>query len=267
MQLGLATSAFGRIPAEESAQLAAAAGLDGVQIGLDSEGIECGSVNDLDSLTPEACAHVRSAYESRGLRVHALDAHVDLGNDDDDGRGRQADYFRGAMPVARSLGTNVLVTGAGPRGVGAYERAVDTMRSIMPVAHERDVIVALRPSYADSVCCSEKARAFIEEVGYNRLKVLIDPADMLIYDSLERIFSLLGEFILLACASDVIVDQGGGLTFAPAGQGQMDYRRYVELLMSHEVDVLIVERVTPDTLDPTLDFLRGVIADVQGGAR
>ena len=108
---------------------------------------------------------------------------------------------------------------------------------------------------------------FIEEVGYNRLKVLIDPAEVLVYDSLERVFSLLAEFILFGCAKDVTVDTGGDPTFAPAGQGQVDYHRYVELLMSHEVPVLIVEQVTRETLEPTLDFLRGVIADVQGSAR
>ena len=264
MQLGLATSALGRIPVEQSAQRVAEARLDGVQIELDYEDIECRSGADLSGLTPEACAQVRAAYESCGLQVYALNAYVDLGRADDDSRRRAADHVKGLMSAARHLGTNVLVTGAGARGIGAHERAVDTMRSIMPVAHEHDVIVALEPSYSQSVCCSERTRAFIEEVGYNRLKVLIDPASMLVYDSLDRMFSILGEFILLGHAKDVVVDEAGNPTFVPAGQGQMDYHRYVELLMSHNVDVLIVEHVDGDSLPATLDFLHGVIADVQG---
>ena len=264
MQLGIRTGVLGRVTPEESARLAAEAGLDGVQIALDHGGIERRSP---DELTPDACAQIRETYESRGLQVYALSAYTDLGVADERRRSRQVEHFRGLMPLARHLGTNVLVTDAGARGIGAYERAVETMRRLMPSAHEQDVLIALEPSYAQSICCSEKARTFIEEVGYNRLKVLIDPANILVYDSLDRMFSLLGEFILFGHAKDVIVDDAGNPTFPPAGQGKMDYHRYVELLLAHKVDTLIVEYVTPEALHPTLDFLRGVIAEVEGSGR
>jgi sugar phosphate isomerase/epimerase len=259
MQLGLTTRTFGPVAVEDSARLAAQAGVDGVQLAI--QGVP--AVSDLAPLTPEACRSIRQGYEARGLQVYAVDAYVPAGSADPEGASDAAEHIRALMPLARHLGTSILAASAGPRGINAYEQALLALRALMPLAHEQDVIIALEPSYDSLACCAEKVRALIEEVGYNRLKVLIDPARLLVYDSLDRMFSLLGQFILFGHASDVLVDKGGNPTFVRAGQGQLDYRHYLDLLLAHGVDVLIVEDVTQDTLLPTLDYLRSVIAQVE----
>lgn len=264
MRLGLATNCLGRISAKESAHIIKQAGLDGIQLSPAdiSNGSEARSAQQRPN--PEACEQVRAAYESQGLQIYALDAYADIGTADRDRRLEQVAYVKSLMPIARKLGTHILVTSVGPRGIGAYERAVESMQSIMPYAHEQDVMLALEPSYSHCVCCSEKARAFIEEVGYNRLKVAVDPAAILVYDSLDRMFSILGGLVLLGHGRDVTVDATGKPTFCSPGRGQMDYHRYIELLLRHGVDLLIIKHVTAGRLKPVSDFLRKTIADVQG---
>ncbi len=264
MRLGLAINCLGQMSAEESAHIVQEAGLDGVQLSLAAINASNGSQSAQQLPDPETCEQVRAAYQSRGLQIYALDADADISTANQQRRLRQVSYVKALMPIARKLGASILVTSAGPRGIGAYERAVESMQSIMPYAHEQDVMLALEPSYSHSVCCSEKARAFIEEVGYNRLKVAIDPAAILVYDSLDRMFAVLGGLVLLGHGRDVTVDATGKPTFCSPGRGQMDYHRYIELLLRHGVDLLIIKHATASHLKSVANFLRRTIADVQG---
>ena len=269
MELGVAHGPYRQYAYREAARLTAEAGFDGVQIHLswpDLNMFKYGSYVDLSGLTPEACASVQKAFTSRGLEIYCLGVYTTLTVADDELRRKHVDYFKELIRKAPALGTDVVVTESGPRADGGFERTLECMQELDAEAARHGVIIGIEPSYRQAICCSEKALRLIHKVGSDRIKVMLDPANILVYDSLENMFEVLRGHIMFGHAKDVVIDEKGDPTFPAAGLGQVNYRRYIELLKEHGIDVLIMEYVREDTVLDRKRWLEGVIAEVEGRA-
>jgi len=71
---------------------------------------------------------------------------------------------------------------------------------------------------------------FLEEVGSPRIRALLDPANLLEVNDLDEMFEQLKAWIDCLHAKDrkMHVDRG-----VPAGQGDLDYRKFVALAARH----------------------------------
>ncbi len=268
MKLGVTHAPYRSYPYEKAAQLTADAGFDGIQVHLswpDLDMFKYGSYVDLSGLTPELCASVREAFIACGLEIYCLGVYTYLTVADDELRRRHVEYFKTLIRSAKALGTNVVVTESGPRADSGFERTVECLQELAAEAEREGVIIGIEPSYRQAICCSEKALRLIEKVGSDCIKVVMDPANILVYDSLENMFDVLRGHIVYGHAKDVNIDEKGDPTFPAAGEGQVDYHRYIELLREHHIDVLIMEYVREDTVLDRKQWLDGVIAEVEGG--
>ncbi len=92
-----------------------------------------------------------------------------------------------------------------------------------------------------------------------RLKVVIDPANLIVPDDerpmsqvLDEAFDLLGEHIVIAHAKDRGVDD----TFRAAGEGILDYDSYLRLLQARAFPgPLIIHGLAETQVDAVLQFL------------
>ena len=85
-----------------------------------------------------------------------------------------------------------------------------------------------------------KARRLLDEIASPHLKVTIDPANMFpagelprMREILDEAFALVGKDIVLAHAKDL--DHDGDAGHLAAGQGKLDYDRYLSVLRTHAV--------------------------------
>ena len=85
---------------------------------------------------------------------------------------------------------------------------------------------------------AQKARRLLDEIGSPFLKVTMDPANLFHAGELQRMreildeaFALVGKDVVLAHAKDL--DHDGDAGHKAAGQGKLDYDRYLSLLRTY----------------------------------
>ncbi len=212
----------------------------------------------------EIAAETTEIFHAAGLGTWVLDCYNDLSNADDEARARSITQMCAGIEIAKAFGCDAVATEAGRRGVNGFERFVDSLRQVMPTAEAEGVKVCIECSYAQSVPSVWTLAGAIDEVGSPNLGVLLDPANILCYDSVERMFSVLSDRIWYTHAKDCNVDEKGMPSFPSAGQGQVDWHRFVELMGEHGVTKLIVEYANEETAPEVHEFLCGIVADVEG---
>jgi len=271
LKLGVRASIFTRNhPVEEAARLIAGHGLDGVQVPTwyqeYPEYCTRHPAMDPGAFPDDVVRTIVGAFRSAGLATWAMDAYNDLSAADDELRGVAVESIRRSIEAAPRFGCDAIVTESGRRDVGGFERCVASFREIMPPAEKAGVTVCVEPSYAQTVPNSWAMRGLIEEVGSPNLKVLLDPANILCYDATGRPFDVLGDDIVLTHAKDCVVDEKGMPSFPSAGEGQVDWHLFVErtLALGDGGVPLIIEYATEETIGGVIEFLRGVVADVEG---
>ena len=117
----------------------------------------------------------------------------------------------------------------------AWREMVASVREATDLARQAGVVLAFEPEVNNVVDSAQKARRLMDEIGSPHLKVTIDPANIFHAGELPRMkeildvaFALLGKDIVLAHAKDL--DHDGDAGHKAAGQGKLDYDRYVSLL-------------------------------------
>jgi sugar phosphate isomerase/epimerase len=113
------------------------------------------------------------------------------------------------------------------------------MREATDIARQANVVLAFEPEMSNVVDSARKARRLLDEIGSPHLKVTIDPANLFhagelprMKEILDEAFALLGKDIVLAHAKDL--DRDGEAGHKAAGQGVLDYDRYLGLLRKYD---------------------------------
>ena len=269
MRLGVRAIIFTRNhPVDEAARRIAAAGLEGVAVPTSYQQYPDYSSShpemDPSAFPDDVIETIATAFTGAGLATWALDSYNNISAGDDDERAAAVGAMKGAIEVASKFGCDTIVTEAGRRGVAGFERCVASFREIMPLAEQAGITVCVEPSYRQTVPNSWTMRGLIEEVASPNLKTLLDPANILCYDSTERPFDVLGEHIVLAHAKDCTVDETGKPSFPSAGEGEVDWPVFIERLMGLGDIPLIIEYAKEENIDQVVDFLRRQIAEVEG---
>ncbi|MGA1199953.1 MAG: TIM barrel protein, partial [Candidatus Latescibacterota bacterium] len=117
----------------------------------------------------------------------------------------------------------------------AWRDLVVSMSQAAEIAEANNVVMAFEPEVANTVDSAKKARQLIDEVGSDRIKVVIDGANIYhkgelakMHDMLDEAFDLLAEDIVHAHAKDL--DHDGEAGKLAAGTGVLDYEYYMNLL-------------------------------------
>jgi sugar phosphate isomerase/epimerase len=246
MRLGIFAKTFARSSVEETFDAVRAHGLDATQFNL--------SVARLASLPdriPAALAdRVRTAARARELDIPAVSGTFNMAHPDPQARAsglRRLDVLAGACC---RLGTGVITLCTGTRDpedmwrrhadnttAEAWQDMRATVVDAIAIAERHDVVLAIEPEIGNVVRSPAAARRLLDELRSPRLRVVIDPANL--FDAgdpsrqlanseavLTEAFELLAGDIVLAHAKDV-TEHG---SFAAAGQGDVDWARYVALL-------------------------------------
>lgn len=269
LRLGVRAIIFTRNhPVEEAARLIADQGLQGVQVPTWYQEYEQYSSRHPEmnpgAFPDHVVAQIRAAFDAAGLETWAMDSYNNVSAGDEALRATAVESMRKSIAAAPGFGCDTIVTEAGRRGVGGFDRCVQSFREFMPAAEAAGITVCVEPSYAQTVPNSWTMRGLIEEVCSPNLKVLLDPANILCYDSTSRPFDVLGSDIVLAHAKDCVVDEKGMPSFPSAGEGEVDWHLFMERLMALGDVPLIIEYAKEETIGGVIDFLRDVAADVEG---
>ena len=136
--------------------------------------------------------------------------------------------------------------------MGNEVRIAHDGQEALNIAEEQDIILAFEPERANAINTSVRGRALLDAVQSKHLKVIMDPANLIVAERkqhirhiLDEAFELLGAYIVLAHAKDIGPDN----TFRATGTGILDYDYYLHHLEATNMKVpyylirLAIERI------------------------
>ena len=244
VQIGILLGTFARPTLEARLEAVKACGLDCAQVSLDCAGLPAMP----DEIPPDLAGRIRREAAARGITIAALQGTFNMSHPDAEHRRTGLRQLRVLAEACPQLGTKMihLCTGTRDRGSmwrrhpdndspAAWRDMAACVREATDMARQAGVVLAFEPEVNNVVDSAQKARRLLDEIGSPHLKVTIDPANIFhagelprMRELLDEAFALVGRDIVLAHAKDL--DRDGDAGHLAAGQGKLDYDRYLSLL-------------------------------------
>ncbi len=274
-QVGIFLATFRRDTLEARLDAVKACGLDCVQVGLD-----CADLPAMpDEIPPAVPARIRRAAATRGIAIASTQGTFNMSHPDAEYRRTGLRQLRVLAEVCPQMGTSIIHVCTGTRDHGsmwrrhpdndtpaAWQDMMACVREACDIARQARVVLAFEPEINNVVNSAQKARRLLDEIGSPFLKVTIDPANLFpagelprMREILDEAFALVGKDVALAHAKDL--DHDGDAGHKAAGQGKLDYDRYLSLLRSHRFQgPLLLHGLTEAQVPGCVAFLREKIA-------
>jgi len=239
MQLGIFAKTFDGTEPDTVLRQAAAAGYAAVQYNMACSGIGALPVKISDS----AAAAVASAAKANGVTIAAVSATYNMLHPDPAQRAQGRAAFGAIAAKARAMGTDLVTLCTGSRDAAdqwrhhpdndtdaAWDEMLREFQILLPFAARHDVILGVEPELANAVSSAPKARRLLDTLRSDRVKIVLDPANLFETETerpsgeiIAEAIRLLADSIVLAHAKDRKPDGG----FATAGSGVIDFGRYI----------------------------------------
>ncbi len=281
IQIGILLGTFGRGTLEARLDAAKACGLDCVQVSMDCAGLPAMP----DAIPPELAGRIRREAAARGITIAAAQGTFNMSHPDPAQRRaglRQLRALAGACPQMGAQ-TIHLCTGTRDRdnmwrrhpdndSPQAWRDMAACVREAAGIARDANVVLAFEPEVNNVVDSAQKARRLLDEIGSPRLKVTIDPANIFhagelprMREMLDEAFALVGRDLALAHAKDL--DHDGDAGHKAAGQGKLDYPRYLSLLRAYRFNgPLLLHGLSEAQVPACVAFLREKLARADAGS-
>jgi sugar phosphate isomerase/epimerase len=276
MRLGIFAKTFAGTSPGPVLRQAVAAGYEAVHYNM-----ACSGLSSLPIHVPNAVADaVAAASAETGVNIVAVSATYNMVHPDLAVRERGRLAFEAIAAQAARMGTRVLTLCTGSRDpTDQWRHHPDNDRTstwselllefgiLVPLAEKYDVVLGVEPELANVVNSAGKARALIDTFRSDRIKIVLDAANLFarqgpcpVAETIAEAIRLLGDSIVLAHAKDR--DSDGA--FTTVGSGVIDFHRYVSDLRAAGFEgTMVVHGLTASAAADVSRYLRAAMS--QGG--
>ena len=271
MRLGIFAKTFARPTLEATLDAVRSHGLDCVQFNLACAGLPSLPVR----IDAAICERIRREAALREITIAAVSGTFNMIHPDPLERRTGLERLRVLADACPRFGAPLITLCTGTRDPenmwrrppdndtpGAWQDLLASMKQALRIADEFGVTLAFEPEVANVVDSAQKARRLLDEIGSPRLRVVMDPANLLHAGELPRMrvileeaFALVGQDIAIAHAKDLSRDGEAG--HEAAGTGALDYDLYLELLRSVGFEgALVLHSLDEPQVESSVGFLR-----------
>ena len=265
---------------EERLDAAKACGLACVQMSM-----ACANLPEMpDQLPADLPSRIRREASARGIAIGSLTGTFNMCHPDAEHRRTGLRRLRVLAEACAQMGTSAIHVCTGTRNPNsmwrphadngspeAWRDMAACVREAADIARQANVVLAFEPEMSNVVDSARKARRLLDEIGSPHLKVTIDPANLFhagelprMKEILDEAFALVGKDMVLAHAKDL--DRDGEAGHKAAGQGVLDYDRYMSLLRKvHFKGPLLLHGLSVAQVPGCLAFLRAKLASSSRG--
>lgn len=242
MKLGIFAKTFGGQTPAVALASARRAGYLAVQYNMACSGLAALP----ETITPEIAEAVAAAARETATSVAAISATYNMIDPDRARRERGRRAFAAIAGAAQRIGVGLITVCTGSRdpddqwrahrdnaSAQAWRDLLGEFAQILPIAERCDVSIGVEPELANVVAGASEARALIDQLNCERIRIVLDPANLFERASdaerkarIERAVDLLGDAIALAHAKDRAPDGG----VAAAGDGVIDFAHFFRAL-------------------------------------
>jgi sugar phosphate isomerase/epimerase len=238
MRLGIFAKTFEGAAPDPVLRQAAAAGYTEVQYNM-----ACSGFGSLPLEIPDrAAAAVASAAQATGVALAAVSATYNMLHPKMVVRQQGRAAFAAIAANARTMGTNLVTLCTGSYDAAdqwrhhsdndtddAWREMLRELEILLPLAERHDVILGVEPELANVVSSAAKARRLIDTLRSDRIKIVLDPANLFETEAdrpsreiIAEAVHLLADSIVMAHAKDRLPDG----RFTTAGNGVIDFGHY-----------------------------------------
>lgn len=268
MRLGIFAKTFSRPSLEEVFDAVKGHQLDIVQFNMACVGLPTLP----DDIPPSLATRIQNAASSRGIEIAAISGTYNMIHPDLKARQAGLCHLRTLASACQHIGTSIITLCTGTRdpknmwrwhpensSPQAWSDLLSAMEAALLIAEQEQVTLAIEPERANVVSTAAKCHTLLTTMQSSRLKVVIDPANVItpgdkqqMNHVLDEAFALLGKHIIIAHAKD----RGPDDSFRPAGLGILDYDTYLRLLGTISFNgPLILHGLAEGQVDTAVQFL------------
>jgi len=266
LNLGVTTRSFPKLSNDETAEKMAESGVLCTELCFsqtDSRYWDYNKCYDLP-LTAADIAKIAEVYKNKGVAVTALGVFANCLVSEDEERRALLAHFERHMEAAAHSGIPCVSTECGffpgQRGVNAdrYESAFtqfsENLKALCAMAEKYSLAVALEPCVLDVVPSAKRMADLIDQIGSPRLKVLLDPANLIANSSEEDMFRYLTPHVFYFHGKDRKVNDTYGRL---VGDGDIDWVRFMALYRENTPGApFIFEYCNADNYEIVMDRVR-----------
>jgi len=271
MQLGIFAKTFAGVTPMTVLEAARDAGYDSVQYNM-----ACSGIGSLPPEVPDAASGaVRSASQDTGVGIAALSATYNMIHPDLDKRAAGRASFTAIAAQAHTMGTRLmtLCTGSADaqdqwrdhpenRSAASWNTMMSEFEALIAIAERHDLLLGVEPELANVIDSAEAALRLIREAQSDRIRIVLDPANLCEVAAPEerrritaKAIDLLGGHIVMAHAKDRHADG----SFATAGTGVVDFADFIYRLKAAGFDgPLVTHGLAAAEAPGVATFLRGL---------
>jgi sugar phosphate isomerase/epimerase len=232
-----------------------------------------------DQIPAELPERIRREASARGIGIASVTGTFNMTHPDVEHRRTGLRRLRVLAEACPRMGTSRIHVCTGTRDPNSMWRyhpdnsspdswrdMAACIREATEIARQANVVLAFEPEMSNVVDSARKARRLLDEIGSPHLKVTMDPANLFhagelprMREILDEAFALLGNDIVLCHAKDL--DHDGEAGHKPAGQGVLDYDRYMSLLRTYRFKgPILLHGLSVEQVPGCMAFLRAKMA-------
>jgi len=279
MRLGVFARTFEGSSPEAVLKAARRAGFETVQYNL-----ACSGLGPLPRVIPEgACQAIRAAMAETGVSIAAVSATYNMVHPDRAERDGGRQSFAAIAGIARGMGTRLVTVCTGSRNPhdqwrahpdnasrAAWRDLCREFEDLIAIAERYDLLLGVEPELGNVVDSPLRARELFDALRSDRLRIVLDPANLFERASPERrralveaAIDLLADRIQLAHAKDRDADG----RFVAAGQGGIDFPHFLGRLRRSGFEGAVIAHGFAEREAPGVaTFLRTQLAQLDGQA-
>ena len=271
MKIGIFAKTFNRPTIEELFQAIAGYGINSVQFNLSCVGLETLPEN----VSSELVQRIADTAEQAAVELAALSGTFNMAHPDPAVRCGGLEKFKILCEIAAQLRIPVITLCTGSRdpvnmwkwhpdnnSKEAWDDMVRSIETALITAEKNNLLLGFEPESENVANSSSRARKLLDELRNPRLRIIIDPANLISpkghqKEVLDEAFTLLGDAIVIAHAKD----RNNDFQACAAGQGILDFEYYLQGLKKVGfTGPLIMHGLEEEDVAFSRDFLHRILA-------
>ncbi len=282
--LGFRAHDFGRFPSFRELGEAVALHTDGGLVQLAPKKVVPSS-KDFGEMTEKDALGIRDVLEAYGVSIAVIGSYINPVHPDPDERSRHVAKFANALRLSSALGCRVVATETGSANPDCsfseetedekyFSILMKTVETLLRAAEDGDAYVALEAvARQHTISSSEKMGRLLEEFKSDRLKVVLDPVNLVPWTGIpskgpkpskEEVDSFIDSIcapirgcVVAIHAKNYVLIDGWKKGDLPLLEGVFDWQAAIPALKRNGIDGIpfLLENMRPSTLKETTDFL------------
>lgn len=252
MQLGIFAKTFAGTTPLGVLQAAADAGYGAVQYNMACSG---GPALPAE-VSSETAQAVHAASRQTGVAIAAISATYNMTHPDLAKRQSGRASFAAIAAQAGAMGSRLLTVCSGSMDAqdqwrhhpdnatpDAWRAMIDEFHALVEIADQYDVLIGVEPELANIVSTALKARTLIDSLRSDRIRIVLDPANLAEVAPAEQRRAVIGDAVTLLADRIVMAhakDRNADGSFATAGKGVVDFPHFLGALVQAGFDGSLV---------------------------